>query len=246
MFEYRNVKVHYIRYGNKDGKTLVFLHGWGQNIEMMKRLADNFQNNDVIIVDFPGHGRSEEPKEVWTLYDFTEMIHELLKSLDVENPILIGHSFGGKVSLIYASKYNIDRLILFGSPFKTKKNPNSLKVKFLKKMKNAPVMKNFAEFAKKHMGSEDYRNASSVMRDILVKHVNEDITQLVKRIKCPTIIIWGDNDKAVPLEDAYELSSFIKDSAVIVYDGCTHYAYLERLGQTISVISSFIGDDRDE
>lgn len=246
MFEYKDIKIHYIRYGKKDGKTLVFLHGWGQNIEMMKSLADNFQNNDIIIIDFPGHGRSEEPKEVWTLYDFTEMVHELLDSLNIENPILIGHSFGGKVSLIYASKYNIDKLILFGSPFKVKKNPNSLKVKFLKKMKNAPGMERFAEFAKKHMGSEDYRNASSIMRDILVKHVNEDITDRVKRIKCPTIIIWGDNDKAVALNDAYELSSYIKDSAVIVYDGCTHYAYLERLGQTVSIISSFIGDDKNE
>ena len=96
------------------------------------------------------------------------------------------------------------------------------------------------------MGSEDYRNASKVMREILVKHVNEDITDRVKTIKCPTIIIWGDKDMAVPLEDAYELSSYIKDSAVIVYDGCTHYAYLERLGQTVNIISSFIGDDTDE
>ncbi len=246
MFEYKNVKIHYIRYGNKDGKTLVFLHGWGQNIMMMKSLADHFINNDVIIIDFPGHGRSKEPEEVWTLDDFVEMVHALLNELGVENPTLIGHSFGGKVSLIYASKYNIDKLILFGSPFKVKKNPNSLKVRFLKKMKNMPGMKNFAEFAKKHMGSDDYRNASKIMREILVKHVNEDITEKVRRIKCPTIMIWGDKDMAVPLEDAYELSSYIKDSAVIVYDGCTHYAYLERLRQTIDVISSFIGDDKDE
>ena len=84
------------------------------------------------------------------------------------------------------------------------------------------------------------------MREILVKHVNEDITDLVKKIKCPTIIIWGDRDEAVPISDAYELSSYIKDSAVIVYEGCTHYAYLERLGQTVNIISNFIGDDNDE
>ena len=84
------------------------------------------------------------------------------------------------------------------------------------------------------------------MREILVEHVNTDITELVKTIKCPTIIIWGDQDAAVPLEDAYELSTYIKDSAVIVYDGCTHYAYLERLGQTISIIESFIKGDKHE
>lgn len=246
MFEYRGEKIHYIRYGNSNGKSLVFLHGWGQNIEMMKMVGDYFSEQDVIIIDLPGHGRSEEPKEVLTLYDITDMVHSLLEELGVDNPIFIGHSFGGKISLIYASKYNIQKLILFGSPFKVKKNPNSLKVRFLKKVKGLPFMGKLSEFAKKHMGSNDYRSASKIMREILVKHVNEDITDLVKKIKCPTIIVWGDRDCDVPISDAYELSSYINDSAVIVYDGCTHYAYLERLGQTVNIISSFIGDGSDE
>lgn len=246
MFEYKNIKINYERYGEKKKQTLVLLHGWGQNIQMMKPIGDKFPENDIIIIDFPGHGKSEEPKELWTLNDFVEMLHELLMKLKVKNPILIGHSFGGKISLIYASKYETKKLVLFGSPFKIKKNPNSLKVKVLKMIKNLPGMDKMAEIAKKHMGSADYRNASPMMRDILVEHVNTDITDLVKKIKCSTIIIWGDNDKAVPLEDAYELSSYIKDSAVIVYNGCTHYAYLERLQQTISIIESFIKGDKNE
>lgn len=246
MFEYKNIKINYIRYGDKKGNTLVLLHGWGQNIQMMKMIGDKFQKNDIIIVDLPGHGKSEEPKEVWLLNDFVEMIHSLLKSLKVKNPIFIGHSFGGKISLIYASKYETKKLILFGSPFKVKKASNSLKLRILKKLKTLPGMEKLSEIAKKHMGSADYRNASPIMRDIMVKHVNTDITDLVKKIKCPTIIIWGDKDEAVPLNDAYELSSYIKDSAVIVYDGCTHYAYLERLGQTVNIIYSFIKGDNDD
>ena len=245
MFEYKGININYERLGNKRGQPLVLLHGWGQNIQMMKMIGEKYPKNDVVIVDFPGHGKSDEPKELWTLDDFTDMVHELLKSLKIKKPILIGHSFGGKVALIYASKYDVKKLILFGSPFKIKKNPKSLKVKILKAIKNLPGMEKVAEYAKKHMGSEDYRNASPIMRDILVNHVNTDITEKVKKIICPTIIIWGDNDQAVPIADAYELSNYIKDSAVIKYDGCTHYAYLERLGQTISIIDSFIGDEHE-
>lgn len=241
MFEYKSVKINYERIGNKKGEPLVLLHGWGQNIQMMKIIGEKYPKNDVIIIDFPGHGKSEEPKDIWTLEDFTNMVYELLKSLKITNPILIGHSFGGKVALIYASKYQTKKLVLFGSPFKIKKNPKSLKVKILKTLKKIPGTEKLAELAKKYMGSEDYRKASPIMRDILVKHVNTDITEEVKKITCPTIIIWGDKDEAVPIEDAYELSSYIKDSAVIKYEGCTHYAYLERLGQTISIIDSFIG-----
>lgn len=246
MFTYKNVKINYERYGKKKGKAMVFLHGWGQNIQMMKMIGDRFDDNDVIIIDFPGHGKSEEPKEVWTLFDFTDMVHALLDELKVKNPILIGHSFGGKVALIYASMYDVCKLILFGSPFRVKKNPNSFKVRFLKKVKTLPFMNGLSEYAKKHMGSSDYRNASPVMRDILVKHVNTDITDMVKNIKCPTIIIWGDKDMAVDIEDAYVLESLIKDSAVIKYEGCTHYAYLERLEQTTCIIQNFIEGDCNE
>ncbi len=240
MFKYRNININYIRYGNPNGQTVVLLHGWGQNIEMMKPIGDRLVDNDVIILDLPGHGKSDEPKEVWDLKDFVDMIHELLNTLNIKNPILIGHSFGGKISLLYASKYPVKKLILFGSPFKVKKNPQSLKVRTLKKLKTLPGLNKVAEVMKKHIGSTDYRNASPMMRDILVRHVNTDITENVKKINCPTIIIWGTNDAAVPIEDAYELETLIKDSAVIPYEGCTHYAYLERLNQTVSIIQNFI------
>lgn len=240
MFKYKNININYIRYGNPNSQTVVLLHGWGQNIEMMKPVGDRLTDNDVIIIDLPGHGQSEEPKEIWYLNDFVQMIHELLQSLNIDNPILIGHSFGGKISLLYASTYQTKKLILFGSPFKVKKNPNSLKVRTLKKLKTLPGLNKLAETMKKHMGSTDYRNASPMMRDIMVKHVNTDITENVKKIKCPTIIIWGTNDAAVPIEDAYELENLIKDAAVIPYEGCTHYAYLERLNQTVSIIQNFI------
>ena len=103
-----------------------------------------------------------------------------------------------------------------------------------------PVLNKFADIAKKHIGSVDYRNASPMMRDILVKHVNTDISDKIKNIKCPTIIIWGTNDEDVPYEDGQELERLIPDSGLITYEDCTHYAYLERLNQTISVLKSFL------
>ena len=50
----------------------------------------------------------------------------------------------------------------------------------------------------------------------------------------------GDLDDAVPVERAYELEKLISDSGVVIYENCTHYAYLERLGQTVSVLRSFL------
>lgn len=237
----KDTNINYIRYGNPKGKTIVLLHGWGQNIEMMKPIGDAFiETNDIIIIDLPGHGKSSEPPFDWQVIDFVNCINECLKELKVEKPILIGHSFGGKISLLYASMYKTEKLILFGSPFKKEIQKLSMKTKILKELKKVPGINKFEEFAKKHIGSTDYKNASPIMRKILVNTVNLDITEEVKKIKCPTIIIWGTLDEAVPLEDAYILESLITDSAVIEYENCTHYAYLERLGQTINIINNFI------
>lgn len=241
MFTYQDIKINYIRYG-KGKDTIVLLHGWGQNIEMMKMVADPFESDyDIVIIDLPGHGKSEEPKRVYTLYDFVDCVKSLLDSLNIKNPILIGHSFGGKISLIYASMYEVKKLILFGSPFKCEIKKLSLKTKMLKTAKKIPGLNKLEGFAKKHIGSTDYKNASPLMRQILVEHVNLDITDDVKNIKCPTLIIWGTLDAEVPVERAYELENLISDSGVVIYENCTHYAYLERLGQTINVLKSFLG-----
>ena len=240
MLNINDVSINYKRYGNPKGEHLVFLHGWGQNIEMMEPLGNGLENNDIIIFDLPGFGKSEEPKTVWTIMDYAKCIHKCLEELKVKDPVLIGHSFGGKISLMYAILFKTKKLVLLASPFKKDIQKLSLKARTLKKLKKVPGMKKISDIAKKHMGSTDYKNASPMMRNILVDHVNLDISEDIKKIKCPTIIIWGTNDMAVPLEDAYTLESLIKDAAVIEYEGCTHYAYLERLGQTISIIDSFI------
>lgn len=236
----KDVDINYIDYGKGDN-TLVFLHGWGQNIEMMKPVGDKLKNNRIIIIDLPGFGDSPEPNTIWSMYDYADMVHELLDSLDVSNPILLGHSFGGKISLIYASKYKTNKLVLFGSPFKQNIKKLSTKTKVLKSLKKVPGLNKLEGFAKKHIGSRDYKQASPFMRKILVDHVNLDITEEVKKIKCPTLIIWGTLDEEVPLEDAYELEKLISDAAVIEYPGCSHYAYLENLGQTVNIIKNFIG-----
>lgn len=241
MLKVKDIEVNYERYGNSKGKTIVLLHGWGQNIEMMKPLGNAFnETNDIIIFDLPGYGKSNEPTYDWQVSDYTECIHECLEQLKVTNPILIGHSFGGKISLMYASKYKVSKLILLASPFRKGIEKLSMKTKMLKQLKKVPILNNLEEFAKKHIGSTDYKNASPLMRKILVNTVNLDISEDVKKIKCPTIIIWGTNDEAVPLEDAYILENLISDAAVIEYENCTHYAYLEKLGQTISIVDNFI------
>ena len=234
----KNVLVNYIQYG--EGKDILLLHGWGQNIEMMKMLGDNFSDRfRITILDFPGFGLSEEPSESWTIKDFADMLDEFVKELDIKKPIIMGHSFGGRVAIRYSADHVVEKIVLFGSPCVREERELPLSVKILKGIKKLPGMDKIGEFAKNYIGSRDYKAASPIMRQTLVDVVNEDLSKYAKEIDCPTLLIWGENDTEAPVEDARILEGIMVDAALIVLPG-THYAYIENLGQVVNILNNFI------
>ena len=234
------MNLNYLDYGNKKGKAIVLLHGWGQNIEMMKMLGEPFKKDfRIIVVDFPGFGLSPEPEEVMGIDGYTKVIEELLNKLKVKEPILIGHSFGGRVSVKYASRNKVSKVILL-SPALRGHDKKGLKTKILKSLKKVPGINKLEGWAKDHIGSRDYKAASPVMKKVLVETVNEDLSDDARKITAPTILIYGDYDSEVPEEDTKKYERLISDCGLILYEGCTHWAYLERLEQTINIIGNFI------
>ena len=241
-----DVNVNYTFSNINSEITLVLLHGWGQNIEMMKPLGNKYLNEfNVLIIDLPGFGKSDEPLYSWNIYEYVECIKKLIEYLKIKKVILIGHSFGGKISLIYSSKYKVEKLVCLASPYCKELTKLPLKTKIYKIIKMIPGLTWISNIMKNLIGSPDYKNASNVMRGILVKSINVEIEEDIKKIKCPTLLVWGTNDTAVPIKRAYELEKLIQDSAVIKYEGGTHYAYLERINHLISVLDSFFNVRRN-
>lgn len=242
----KDVNINYIQYGNKDGKDIVLLHGWGQNTEMMDPIGKGLEKDFYITnIDLPGFGRSSEPTYGYTLYDYYEVLEKLLTKLKIKNPILIGHSFGGRLAIIYAAKKRVDKLVLISSPFKRSAKKNSFKVKLLKFLKRVPVIKELEYYMKTKIGSTDYKNATPIMRTVLVNTVNEDLTEYLKQIKAPTLIIWGDKDTEADIEQGKYAETVLKDAGLVIYEDCTHYAYLERINQTIKVLNSFLKEVKE-
>ena len=233
----KNIKINYKQYGT--GSDVILLHGWGQNIEMMDPLGKKLkENHRITIIDLPGFGLSSEPESVLEVPDYADIVHELLEELNIHNPILIGHSFGGRVSICYAAVYPTKKIVLFGSPC-VRHEHKSMKQTLFKIMKKIIIFKPFINILKKHLGSTDYKNATPKMRDILVKTVNLDLSEYAKKITCEALLIWGENDTAVPLDEARELDSLLKESALIILPG-THYCYLENLDRVTNILNNFI------
>ncbi|MCI6900107.1 MAG: alpha/beta hydrolase [Tenericutes bacterium] len=236
-----NVNVNYIQYG--EGKDVLLLHGWGQNIQMMKPIGDNLcSNHRITIIDFPGFGESDEPSTPWTIDDYSLLIENLVRELNIRKPIVMGHSFGGRVAIHFSANNPIEKLVLFGSPCIRENKKLPLSTRILKKLKTLPGMDKLGEEMKKYIGSRDYKAASPIMRQTLVNVINEDLSSYARKIEEPTLLIWGEADTEAPVDDARELEKIMIDAALIILPG-THYAYLENLGQVINILNSFLKEN---
>lgn len=238
----KGLNVNYVQYGKEDGLDVVLLHGWGQNILMMDPIGQGLKDlYHITILDFPGFGESDSLKDAYTISDYYLLLDEFLNKLKIKKPILVGHSFGGRVAIYYASKKPVEKLVLFGAPFVKRVSEPTTMMKVLKTLKKIPGIRSLAEYSKKYIGSRDYRAASPVMRKTLVNIVNCDLTSNVRSIKCSTIAIAGENDTEVPLDEMMLYKEYIDDCEVIVYPNMTHYAYLEDRVRTIRILRAFFG-----
>ena len=236
----KNIRINYKTYG--EGQDIVLLHGWGQNIAMMEPIAKKIEGNyRITIIDLPGFGLSNEPDKAYSVYDYVDFLCAFFKELNIKKPILIGHSFGGRLSIIYGSKYDTRKIVLLGSPC-VRHEYKSLKQSLLKFFKKLKIFNPLVNYIKKHSGSEDYRNATPIMREVLVKTVNEDLSECAKKVKCHCLLIWGDNDTAVPVEHARELDALLENSKLVVLPG-THYCYLENISEVGKMIDEFVKEE---
>ena len=166
------------------------------------------------------------------------MLEDFIKELKIKKPIVIGHSFGGRLAIRYSARNPIEKLVLFGSPCIRIQEALPLNVRILKSLKKLPGMNKIGEYMKQYIGSRDYKAASPVMRQTLVEVVNEDLSKYAKEIEEPTLLIWGQNDTEAPVAEAKELEKIMIDAALIILPG-THYAYLENLAQVVNILNNF-------
>lgn len=248
----RNLNINYIEKG--EGDTLLLLHGWGSKLDLFNNIIDHLSKEyKVIALDMPGFGKSDEMNEAWNVDNYADFIIEFVETLKISKLSILGHSFGGRIIIKLANRGNlsfyIDKLILVDAAgIKHASKKLSLKTriyKFLKIIVSNNLIKkifpNALENLKQKFGSEDYRNASKIMRETMVKVINEDLTYLLPNIKQSTLLIWGDKDTATPIEDAILMEEKIKDSGLVTIKGAGHFSFLENPYLVNSVLDSFLG-----
>lgn len=243
------VSLHYRDTGEETLRPVIIMHGWGCNVDTVASIENIFKGKmRVINVDLPGHGKSSEPPSVWGVDDFTTMMEKFISRLNLKHPSLVGHSFGGRISILLSSRGDIDKVLLVDAAgIKPKRSLSYYwKVYSFKAMKNTILLlfgkKKGTEMVDKmrsKKGSSDYRNSSPRMRAIMSKCVNEDLKYAMPSIKSPTLLVWGEEDTATPLSDAKTMEKLIPDAALVSFPGCGHYSFLDNPFGFKAVVSSF-------
>lgn len=230
----KNLEINYKIFGESHpikNKVLLILHGWGSSSDRWHKIGQELSEKDfyVIVPDMPGFGQSETPKIPWNFNNYVSFIQEFAKTLNLENFYLLGHSFGGTVSVKVAvdSPQKINKLFLVSCAYMRKKT-------VLKKVlaKISKVVKFFSflpyyllvrkAFYKFIIKKSDYIYTKGIMKDTYLKIISEDLSCHLSFIKVPTVIIWGDKDESTPVENAYFINQKIKNSKLIIITDAGH------------------------
>lgn len=218
------MKLHYI--GN--GKQVIFLHGWGSNILMYKKFVQELGKYfKCLYFDLPGFGENYNLNKPYRLIDYVKELDKIIKTNNIKNPILIGHSFGGKIALKYALSYpnNIKILILFAPS-----GIISLKDKIFADLKiiSSKIIKILLPFKIKKIIWKKFQKLDYyqiIENDILKKTFRNILKENfkkneLKKIDVPTLIFWGKQDKVLNYKKGIKLNKILPNSKLkIIKEG---------------------------
>lgn len=237
-----------------EGAPVILLHGWLCSLDTMKPIANVLQNFKVYNIDLPGFGKSDMPEKPFNTNDFGNFLDGFIKKLDIENPILIGHSNGGRTILNYTGRNlgKVNKIVLIDSAgIKPKRKVGYyIKVytfktlkKFLGIFPDVEMFNNIRERVLGKFGSSDYKNSPEILRKTMSTIINEDQTELMKNIKVPTLLLWGENDTDTPIQDGKIMEQNIENSSLITIKDAGHFSYLDSYNECMEIIKNFLKEE---
>lgn len=236
-----DLNMYYEKSGSK-GKKVVLLHGWGQNTEMMAFIAEHLKKKFIVYnLDFPGFGKSEEPKQAWGCEDYTDFLREFCIKNKIDNPIFIAHSFGCRIAIRYAHKYGANKMVLTGAAGIRDTRTLSWYIKtYSYKLAKKILPETIRTKYQNKVGSTDYQNATGVMRQTFVKVVNDDVKDLLPEVKTETLLVFGEKDEATPIQKGKMMERLMPNATLVIFENDDHYAYINEAQRFLAVLDAFL------
>jgi pimeloyl-ACP methyl ester carboxylesterase len=244
-------------FGSDDTPWVIALHGWARTHKDWRAVlgakpasivpqpnattsGGDAGELSAVALDLPGFGATPPPPEGWGSADYAAAIGPVLSELEVP-AVVVGHSFGGRVAvhLAAAQPDRVRALVLTGVPLLRAPSSGGPALRY--RMGRALharglIGESRMEALRRRYGSADYRAATGVMRQVLVRTVNESYEEQLRAVRCPVELVWGDDDTEAPLSMAETAADLIGSSRITVCRGAGHLVPLtapEALRQAI-------------
>lgn len=218
------------------GKTVLLLHGWGDRLETFNMLQPALSSKyELIALDLPGFGQSQAPKQPWDLDDYAKFLESFISKLEIENvDAVVGHSNGGALAIraLSLNKLSASKLILLASS--GVRDTQKIKKAGLKVVAKTGKVATFwlPKSSKQKLQKKLYGTVGSEMLDnpalqeTFKRTVKQDIQRDATKITIPTLLIYGDQDKATPPEAVgKQLNMRIDGSYLKVIPGADHFVH---------------------
>lgn len=257
FIEILGYNIRYIRFDRVGAnKTLVLLHGIGASAERWSQLWPLLKNYNVIIPDLIGFGYSDKPLIEYTIDFFVRFLEQFFEKLQIQNPIIIGSSFGGQLILEFSLKNKdfFEKIILV-SPAGTLQRPTYVLSQYIFSGLY-PTLENVEQAFEMMANNTDYKVDNFIVKDfmnrmklpnakyslistLLAMRKEQTLQDRLKEISIPTLVIWGRNDTTIPVEniDSFKQMTLVKTH---IMEGCGHTPYVEKPVEFYKIIERFI------
>lgn len=234
----------------KKNKNVIILHGWGLHSGIYRQLSTLLAKHGyrVYIPDLPGFGSQPLLSPAMSLDEYVLFLRGYIKEKKIKKPVVIGHSFGGRIALKYSFLYPNDfsKLILTGVPI-IRNLTLGKKVVFLITMIGGKLFKQFPysinNFLRKSLyyaiGEWDYYN-SGPLKIVFKNIIEEDLTNYARGIKIPVLVVWGARDKIVAVSNLEKIKKFFPSAQIKVINEAGHKLPYENAQAFLNSIEAFI------
>lgn len=239
--------IHYKENGDKKGLPLVLIHGFPFNLDMWDGLVANLpQDIRCIRFDVRGHGKSEVGDGQYSIEFFVDDLVALLDELGLEKAVICGLSMGGYIALraIERNPEKISAIILCDTRSDADTDEGKIKrADAIKKVKTIGVVAYSEEFVKIVFTENTLKNKPETVEELkkiiqgntekgicgtlLALAARTDTTASLEKIKVPTLIIVGEEDKLTPPASSEAMKNKIKGSKLQIISGAAHMSNLE-------------------
>ena len=237
---------------DKKKPTILLMHGSGLT-HIVWSLHEQFyasQGFNVLSVDLPGHGNSEGPS-LKSIEKISDWIKSLMLKINIEKIIIVGHSQGGLVGIDFASRYPelIEKIVLVANSYKMPVNQDLIDLAEAGDEKAVLLMMKWGyEGSKAFIGGNPVKkivNSARDIREVLAVDLNacnnyKNGENAIKKINCPTLCIFGDLDKMVPVKVGLKMSEQITNSETKIISDCGHMIIFEKAFEMRKLVKEFI------